>query len=462
VKQDSPRDIDEVVRALVKDPERAYVVGGAVRDELLAEMGRATQDHVDRDYVVTGVDVDDLLGRLRSYGRAELVGSAFGVIKFVYAGATADVALPRRETSTGTAHRAFAVQSAPDIGIAADLGRRDFTVNMLARDLRSGEILAPFGGRADLRAGRLQIVNRRAFEEDPLRILRGAQLAARFALTPTPEAAGAMQAAGGLIRTVAPERMAYELTKLLTLSARPSAGFEILREAEALEHVLPELLEGWGVWQNDFHAYTVYYHSLACCDAAPQSLVPRLAALLHDVGKPRTKDGDHFYRHEQVGAALAREALVRLRFGSDVVERVCRLVERHMYVADDGLSDAAVRRFVRRIGPQHLEDLFQLRAADIAGSGKPRRDEGSNDRFERRVWDLLNAPHVLGLSALAIDGNDVVELMRVQGMVRPDFRGDARVGAALQHCLEQVLDDPVKNEPAVLKRVVKGYLASTT
>jgi putative nucleotidyltransferase with HDIG domain len=283
-----------------------YAVGGSVRDAVLAELGRPQPHQPDLDYLVTGIRLEELLKRLAEDGRAELVGASFGVIKFSHGPFTVDIALPRRERSTGPHHRDFVVESSPDIPLEEDLSRRDFRVNMLARDVRTGEIIDPHGGRADLELRRLDALREAAFEEDPLRILRGAQFAARFELQPTEATLAAMRAAAELIPTVAPERVADELVKLLTLAPQPSVGLELLRDTGALVYIMPELLEGWGVEQNQYHAYTVYYHSLRAVDEAQPDLTVRLAALLHDVGKPRTKEGPHFYGHQQVGEKMAR------------------------------------------------------------------------------------------------------------------------------------------------------------
>lgn len=422
-------------------------------------MGLSGPGGPDLDYLVTGLPLSEILERLKEHGDAELVGVSFGVVKFTRDGHTVDVALPRRERSTGAGHRDFSVEASPDVPLEEDLSRRDFKMNMLARDLRSGTVLDPFGGCADIAARRLDVLREEAFVEDPLRVLRGAQFAARFKLTVTPKTAEAMRAAAGRIPTIAPERVGDELTKLLVRAGAPSIGLELLREVGALEHVLPELLEGWRVEQNEFHRYTVYYHSLYTCDAAPRELVLRLGALLHDVGKPRTKEGPHFYRHERVGEGMARAALQRLRFSSEVVERVAQLVANHMYAADDGLSDAAVRRFIRRVGPQHVEDLFALRRADVEGTGLALRDPDQNARFERRVRAELAGPRAFSVTDLAIRGDDVIAVMRELGLVGSDFAGDRRVGAALAFCLERVLEEPAQNTAAALRGIVREFFA---
>jgi putative nucleotidyltransferase with HDIG domain len=436
-----------------------YAVGGSVRDAVLAELGKHQPQRPDFDYLVTGVPLDELLQQLAALGSAELVGASFGVIKFSRDGMTVDVALPRRERAVGPKHRDFEVESSPDIPLEEDLARRDFRMNMMARDVRTGRIVDPFGGRADLAAERLDVLREEAFEEDPLRILRGAQFAARFELTPSDRTLAAMRAAAERLRSVAPERVADELTKLLTLAPKPSIGFELLRDTGGLAQFMPELLEGWAVDQNQYHAYTVYYHSLRACDEAPQDLVLRLAALLHDVGKPRTKEGPHFYGHEKVGEEMARVLLERMRFSSNVVERVSRLVGLHMYTTVDEVSDAGIRRFIRRAGPANVDDLFALRHADIRATGLPPHDEDQNERFETRVKAALEAGHAISIAHLAIDGQDVIALMRELSLAPPDFRGDARVGELLRACLEKVLDDPAANTKRQLLEYAKQWLS---
>ncbi|HEY9180868.1 MAG TPA: HD domain-containing protein, partial [Candidatus Baltobacteraceae bacterium] len=349
--------------------------------------------------------------------------------------------------------------SGPDVPLEDDLARRDFRMNMIARALPSGDLVDPYGGAQDIRARRIDILTPRTFEEDPLRMLRAAQFAARFGYAPTGQTRQAMTAAAPLAATVSAERIAEEFTKLLVQAPKPSAGFELLRQTGVLAHVWPELLEGEGVEQNEWHAYDVYRHNLETLDAAPAGdLVLRLAALLHDVGKPRTKDGPHFYRHEQVGADMTRGMLARLRFSNEVLDTAEHLVRQHMYVADPDLSDAAIRRFVRRIGVVHLDRQFALRAADIAGSGLPKRDD-SNERFQARVYAEVARKPAFSIKDVRIDGAAVIDAMVRAGLAPAGFRGDQRVGAALQYLFEQVTEQPERNEPATLRALLEQYLA---
>lgn len=437
-------------------PGSLYVVGGRVRDEIRAE--KAGIDVVaDSDYVVTGIALDDLVRRLERIGRVDRVGASFSILKLTAGGETVDVALPRRERSVGLGHRDFEVQGGPDVPLAEDLSRRDFRMNMVARALPSGKLVDPFGGEADIRARRIDILGPSTFEEDPLRTLRAAQFAARFEFDPTPATKAGMIGAAGLVTTVSAERVHDELIKLFRYAIRPSIGLELLRSTGVLAYLWPELLEGVGVEQNEWHAYDVWKHAMATLDATPpDDPILRLSALFHDVGKPRTKDGPHFYRHEIVGAEMARAMLGRFRFSNATVETVEMLVRQHMFSADPAMTDAAVRRFIRRVGVHEVERLFGLRQADVVGSGLPKRGD-HNERFSERVRAEIARKPPFSVTDLAVSGDDVVEAMVVRGMAPPGFRGDPRVGAALQWLFEQVTDEPERNERSALLRLLETY-----
>ena len=435
-----------------------YAVGGRVRDEFRARLDPTIPPPKDLDYIVTGLTLDALVDRLRSVGRVNVVGASFAVIKLSALEGQADLALPRREHSTGVGHRDFVVESGPDVTIQEDLGRRDFRMNMIARRIGDDEIVDPFGGVADIAARRIDIVSPRTFIEDPLRLLRAAQFAARFSYELSPAARRAMHDAAHLVSTVSPERICDELLKLFGAPNPPSAGIEILRTTGVLAELWPEIGEGVGVDQNEWHAYDVYRHNLETADAAPPGdVVLRLAALLHDVGKPRTKDGPHFYRHEHVGADMAVEMLTRWRFPNETISTVEHLVRSHMYSADPQLAPKAIRRFINRIGPAHLERLFALRHADIIGSGLPKRST-DNELFEARVSAVLAEKPPLGIRDLAVTGDDVIALLIEHGAAPPNFRGDQRVGDVLAMLFEEVVDDPTRNERHLLVERAKRYI----
>ncbi len=437
-----------------------YAVGGRVRDEVRSAIEGLPPDGKDLDYVVTGLSAEELRGRLERLGRVDLVGASFAIFKVSLDDCVVDVALPRREASTGSGHRDFRIESGPHVTLTEDLARRDFRINMLARSIPSGTLVDPYGGESDIRARRIDILAPRVFEEDPLRMLRAAQFAARFGYAASDATRSAMAAAATTVSTVSPERISDELTKLLARAPKPSVGFELLRETGVLQHLWAELLEGVGVEQNEWHAYDVYRHALATLDAVPAGDVAlRLAALLHDVGKPRTKSGPHFYRHEQVGADMAVEMLQRTRFSNEMVQTVERLVRQHMYLADPALSDAAIRRFIRRIGVANVQRQFALRMADIAGSGLPKRDD-SNERFAARVYAELERRPPFSVTDLAISGDDVIAVMIERGLAPKTFGGDQRVGKALDALFEQVTEQPERNERSTLKALLEQYLES--
>jgi tRNA nucleotidyltransferase (CCA-adding enzyme) len=454
-----PHPFDEKLAAVLPAGS-LYAVGGRVRDEIRSELLGQALAIKDLDYVVAGVEFDALRAALARLGRVDVVGAAFAVIKLTVDGETVDVGMPRRERSTGHGHRDFEVQSGPEVPLADDLSRRDFRMNMIARALPGGELVDPYAGEADIRAGRIDILSELTFEEDPLRMLRAAQFAARFEYELTPKTRAAMTQSAALVATVSPERVADELTKLLVRAQRPSIGLEVLRETGVLAHVWPELLEGVGIEQNEWHAYDVWCHNLVTLDAAPPGdLINRLAALLHDVGKPRTKDGPHFYKHEIVGAEMVRGMLERFRFSNEVVDTVERLVRQHMYVADPEMKDATVRRFIRRIGPASLDRQFALRMADVAGSGLPKRDD-RNERFADRVHEELARAPAFSVADLQLGGEDVVAALVRRGAAEPGFHGDERVGTALRWLFEQVTDEPERNERQTLLTMLDEHLES--
>lgn len=438
-------------------PGSLYSVGGRVRDEVRSEIEGIPAGSKDNDYVVVGLPQDELIARLEPHGKVDRVGAAFSVIKFSSDIGNADLALPRRELSTGSGHRDFAVESSPAISLEDDLARRDFRMNMMARALPSGALVDPYGGAEDVRERRIDIVREATFEEDPLRMLRAAQFAARFRYALSPRAIKAMRAAAHLAPTVSAERIMDELFKLLG-AERPSIGFALLAETGVLEHVWPELLEGDGVLQNRWHRFDVWRHSLATLDAVPPGdPVLRLAALLHDVAKPRTKDGPHFYRHEMTGEAMSRAMLERLRFPAQTTDEVAALVRHHMYVADADLAPATLRRFVRRVGQEHLSGLFALRHADVVGSGLP--DRGGNATFEARVWDVLSESPPMTVKDLAVSGTDVIQVLVAENVLPPDSSGGPEVGDVLQRLLDAVTEHPERNTREVLLDLARNAIA---
>lgn len=417
-----------------------YLVGGPVRDSL---MGRPTGK--DLDYLVRRIPMERLQALLRHHGAVSLVGKSFGVLKFTphvpkgQAHTTFDVALPRSERSTGVAHTDFAVDFDPQLPVERDLLRRDFTINAMAQDCASGAIIDPTTGRADLEHRVLRMVFPGAFRDDPLRILRGAQFVARFDLTVDPATLDAMRECVPLVKTVSMERVAEELSKLLTLADKPSVGLKLLQELGALKILIPELENTVGVDQpGGYHAYPVFEHSLYTADAAPKNLRLRWAALLHDVNKPQCKriDGPKatFYGHDKKGARTALRVLKRLRYSNDLADDVSLLIDKHMFTT--GITDKGVRRLIRWLGPELIFDLLELRRADVIAQGKGGAT-ADVDELQQRIIGEINKKSPFGLKDLAVNGRDL--------MAEFNLPPGPKIGEVLAHLLELVLDDPAVN-----------------
>jgi poly(A) polymerase/tRNA nucleotidyltransferase (CCA-adding enzyme) len=417
---------------------RALLVGGSVRDVLL---GRAAAGRWD---VATDLPPAEVRAR---FERSEGLGERHGTLLVLLDGLELECTTFRREGEYSDARRPDEVWWTDDP--AEDLARRDLTINALAYDAGRGELLDPFGGARDLSRRVLRAVGDPVarFREDALRPLRVARLSATLEMRIAEDTRRALGAVRERAARLAVERVRDELVKLMT-APRPSEGFEVLREAGLLELWLPEIAACRGVPQNRFHAYDVYFHSLYSCDAAsPGKPEVRWAALLHDIGKPGTRaeragEGT-FHGHEQLGATLADALLERLRFPRAMRARIVHLVREHMFDYRPEWTDAAVRRFVRRVGADAIADLFDLRMADSLGNGTRRPDPRRLAALARRVARVLESPAAITVRDLAVGGKDV---MRALGIA-----SGPQVGLVLGRLLEEVIEDPALNTPERLR-----------
>ena len=447
-----PAPLLAVLEALRAGGHRAYLVGGTVRDALMGLTGGSIAD------VATDLTPEQVSAR---FPRVEPTGLAHGTVLILAGDLQVECTTFRRESGYSDARRPDRVEYTADP--LEDLDRRDLTVNAIAYDPATRELLDPHGGTRDLERRVLRAVGDplARFREDALRPLRAARLAATLEMEPEAELRAALArvpdpASGVRPAGVSAERVRDELEKMMR-AAQPSVGFELLREAGLLEIWLPELQRCVGVIQNRFHAYDVYRHSLYTCDAAPATKpIVRWAALLHDIGKPDTRverEGEGtFYGHQEVGAELADRMLMRLRFPSAEREAIVHLVREHMFDYRPEWTDAALRRWLRRVGPDAVADLFDLRIADALGNGKRAGFPAYLEPMRLRVTRQLEDAHALEVSDLAIDGHDV---MRELG-IPPG----PRVREALESLLEQVLDRPETNQREILLERLRQIGAS--
>ena len=443
----SQESIDVILRR-----GRIYEVGGCVRDRFL----KRGENVKDRDYIVTGIPFDDLTNILRTHGRVDLVGRSFGVIKFTQLrkgeSHTFDISLPRKEHSTGLAHTDFAVDFDPTLPIEDDLARRDFTVNAMALALDNDELVDPLHGLIDLENHQLRMTSPASFSEDPLRMLRATQFAARFGFILEPGTFTALRDHASLIRSVSPERIAEELTKLLTLAPNPSDGLRLMQTSGLLKEILPELEMTVGVDQpGGYHRYEVFEHVIRTIDACRPSLRLRLAALFHDICKPQAKrlvdKGATFYGHETTGAVTAKIVMNRLRFPKDLTSEVSTLVERHMFTTD--VTDKGLRRLVKRVGIDLIFDLLDLRRADVIAQGMGGITDDV-DQFEKDIRDELARKPPFGLGDLALNGGDL--------MTQFNLTPGPTIGAVLNFLMEKVLDQPEDNTREKLTAYAQEFL----
>jgi putative nucleotidyltransferase with HDIG domain len=440
---------------LIKHGE-LYCVGGSVRDQLLG-LAHAEEDV---DYLIRGISPDKLEQVLSRFGRVVLVGRSFGVYKFKPSGGAIeyDIAFPRKEVSTGPGHREFDIDWATSLAVEEDLGRRDFTMNAIARNVADGNLVDPFAGRRDIENRRLRMIFPQAFREDSLRILRGIRFATRFSLVIEPETEQAMKVAASLLAKLSAERVQDEFNKIFSQCDRPSEAMALMHELDVLGVVLPELARTFGVAQNEYHPDDVFWHSLKSCDGAPRgNVLLRWAALLHDIGKVDAKrivdEEDSpprvvFYGHEQISAEVARTVLGRLRYSNDFVKRCTHLIRHHMYFYQPEWNRSTVRRFIRTVGAENLEDLFVLRKADLMS-----RDLGERacevDELRRRVREEIEAEHALKIEDMEIDGRDVMAVLGIAG--------GTRVGSVLRAVFDRVLENPALNQRDRLLEMLKEY-----
>jgi tRNA nucleotidyltransferase (CCA-adding enzyme) len=441
-----PDEVLALCRRLRQAGHEAYLVGGCVRDLIV---GRPAGDFD----VATSAHPEAML-RLFGERYAIPTGLQHGTVT-VLAGQP-----PRHEeVTTFRGEGAYLDGRRPSqvtfgATLAEDLSRRDFTMNAIAYDPLAGAITDLHGGQDDIARKLVRTVGDpvQRFCEDGLRPMRAVRQATQLGFEVDPATLAAIPPTLGSFRKVSSERIRDELLKLL-VAPRPSRGLELMRRSGLMAEVLPELGATVGCVQNRFHKHDVYQHTLATVDAIVPEAMLRLAALLHDLGKPATQTpregapGEFtFFRHEQVGAELAQAIATRLRLSRAESELVTALVAGHMFYYQPDWTDGTVRRFVRRVGPERVELLFALREADIASRGQGEDPEGETRELRRRIAEVAAEDAALGIKDLAVDGRDV---MRVLGTPP-----GPQVGRVLEQLLERVLDDPGLNEKETLERLI--------
>lgn len=458
-----PAEVNSILDVLHQGGFEAYAVGGCVRDLLLTK--------VPKDWDVTTNATPEEIRKLFS---KSFYANQFGTVTVLTE--SDEPSLQQVEVTTYRVESDYSDQRRPDSvrfvkSLEEDLSRRDFTINAMAMTAASETeksavviegltIIDLFGGIKDLHAGVIRAVGEPAerFAEDALRLLRAVRFAAQLDFTidgqgvrnpdsKVPDTFSAIKAAAPQVAAVSQERVRDELIKMV-MSDSPEAGFNLLQHTGLLAQVLPELAEGVGVGQNKHHIYTVFDHCIKSLQFAARYDYPlpvRLAALFHDIGKPRTKrkqGSDYtFYAHDVVGARMTEKLMTRLRFPSELKEQVTHLVRHHMFYYDVGkVTEAGMRRLLRRVGTDHFGDLIKLRIAERKGSGVPKAEP-----YRLRHLQFLAekvSQQAITVGQLVIGGNDLIKEL--------NLKPGPQIGGILNALLAEVIDDPLKNERAHL------------
>lgn len=434
-----PREIRYILDTINNSGKKAYIVGGALRDFF---MKRSIGNDFD---IATDASPQEIIAL---FPRVVPTGIKHGTVTVLTGRHSVEVTTFRTEQGYSDGRRPDAVHFVADI--EEDLSRRDFTMNAMAYDAIAGKLLDPFDGQGDIRRKLIRSVGDPSlrFGEDGLRPLRAIRFASQLGFSIEPETLAAIPPALGTFRQVSWERIRDEFQKIL-LSASPSRGLRLLESTHLLDSMIPELLPGRGCAQKGMHAFDVLDHLFLSVDAAPDDLVIRLAALFHDAGKPSAMTmGDDgiptFYNHERISAEIAADVLKRMKFPNDIIDRVTHLIRNHMFNYGESWTDSAVRRFIAKVGTEHIEDLFSLRSADAAATQGTAPDPRSLDSFRGRIASILRSDNAFSIRDLKVSGNDLAGIGIPKGPV---------MGRILRELLETVLDDPEQNEKDRLLRI---------
>jgi len=434
-----PLEVKTVTRALRDAGFEAYLVGGCVRDLML---GRAPKDWD----VTTNAKPDDIV---------RVCPESFYENDFGTVGVKTGSEDPRLAIVEVTPYRTesgYSDKRRPDEvtfgdNLEEDLARRDFTINAIALDDSNGQVVDPYKGQKDIERRVLATVGSplERFEEDALRLMRAVRLLAELDFALDGDTAGAIAARAANLSHVSRERVRDELVRILN-SKQPMMALVLSQKLGLLEHMAPDLIRGVGVAQNQAHSFDVFEHLMRAMQHAADKDMAfdiRLAALFHDVSKPETrrwsdeKNDWTFHGHEVVGSRVTRKALEDLRFSRETIEKVSKLVRWHMFFSDpDQITLSAVRRMIVNVGEENIYDLLNLRICDRIGTGRPKEQPFRFRKYKAMVEEALRDP--ISVAMLKTDGNRLMEVFHA--------KPGPKIGWTLNALLEEVLEDPKKNE----------------
>ena len=440
-----PKEIQSILNKLDKKGFDAYAVGGCVRDLLLKQEPN--------DWDITTKAKPEEIQKIFPDNFYE---NKFGTVTVKAKSKKEN--LKEIEITTYRTEQSYTDKRHPDkisftFNVEEDLSRRDFTINALALN-KKGELLDLFDGQKDLDNKIIKAVGnaKERFNEDALRMIRAIRLAIILGFKIEPKTLKAIQEDAGLIQFIAKERIRDELVKMI-MSDNPDQAISLLKETNLLKYIIPELEKGINVDQNLHHIYTVYEHSILSLKFAAKKnykLEVRLAALLHDIAKPQVKEGEGpnatFYNHDHLGSKFTVNILDRLKFSKKIIEKVALLVRNHMFVYGvDEVTETGVRRLLRRVGPENMPDLINLRVSDRLGSGCPKGMPYKLRHLQYIIEKVSKDP--ISARMLKLDGNNLIEILKIEP--------SPKLGLLIEALLAEALEDPSINTKAKLTQKAK-------
>ncbi len=440
-----PEKVKKIIVKFQKNKAEIYIVGGAVRDLIL---GREINDW-DFTTNLTPEEMKQLFPKNSFYN------NSFGTLSIVEKdGEIFEVTTFRTERGYSDGRHPDEVKWGKTL--AEDLERRDFTINAIALNFQSPisnfQIIDPFGGQKDLENKLIRTVGNpdERFNEDALRLIRAVRIAGQIGFDIEEKTLESIQKNANLINNIAGERVRDELFKIL-LSPTPSAGIGLLRKSGLLEQIMPELVNGVDMIQKGHHVDDVWTHNLKTLDnCQSKNPVTRLAALLHDVGKPKSMKGEGekrtFHNHEIYGSRTAVQIGKRLKLSNKDLDQLFRLVRWHMFTVQETQTDKAVRRFIRNVTLDYIDEMIDLRRADRLGSGA-KETSWRWELFKQRIVEVQKQP--FAVKDLKVSGVDVMEILGI--------KPGPKVGEVLNEIFKEVEEKPELNDREILLKKIAEF-----
>lgn len=449
-----PAPIKEIARILNTEGFQCFLVGGAVRDSI---MGFTPKEYD----IATNAKPEDVQ---RIFKYTIPTGIKHGTILVILDDMHVEITTFRSDGNYSDGRHPDKVEYTASI--EDDLPRRDLTINAMAYNISDGNLIDMFDGMKDIKNKIIRSVGNpyERFTEDGLRIMRAIRFATRLNFNIEKETFDAICHSTGMLASIAYERIREEFNGIL-ISDNPFRGIELLRKTGILALIMPELMQGFGVAQNRFHKYDVYYHILHTIQAVEPleteelTLLVRLAALFHDIAKPMVQkkvskqEEPVYYNHEVVGANVAKKVMRRLKYSNAEIDFVTLLVRQHMFYYQDEWTDGAVRRFMKAVGIENIKPLLKLREADRLGSGN-RKDKESKaiPKLLARIDKIIEEENAITVKDLKINGNDLMKEF--------NLKPGPIVGKILNYLLDLILDEPSLNDKEKLMEKTKLFLES--